>query len=488
MDLLEAYKRAANVYNAGVDKTTLNQKVNEHWVEGSEDFWYAKDVEDEEKNIGVRYVRYNHSAQKEEPLFPHEEFASLIAPSFVEKADPFKLPIEVLEVEDEPGLVYFTIEGVAGEFTYDVKRRTVSLLRFALHEKSEVLSPNKEFSLYRQDHNLFCRNNKTGKVTQMTFDGEENLDYGLWLAMPSEKYLKDNPRIQKPGIVWSPDSKRFVTYRVDARPLGKLHLVQSAPRKGRVRPEGISYPYALPGDEHILEGQVYTGCVENMAVTKVLMDDEPVTLFLLAMFTGESEHVKWTEDGKLAYLVRYDRFSKTPQCIIIDSEKGTARVAREETYETFGFTDWFGTASQESFSDPGVRYLQKTEELLWLSEIDGWAALYLYDANTGELKRKLTDGEWVVRRIKHLDEENRTVYFTGGGLEPGVDPYYQFLYKVDLDTGELKKISQEIAEHYVRFSPKGSYYIDTFSTVQTVPQTVVRNLSGETLFHRHRRC
>ncbi|MGI6628582.1 MAG: DPP IV N-terminal domain-containing protein [Bacillota bacterium] len=481
MGLLEAYQRAADIYNASIDKCVLNEKVDEHWIIGSEDFWYAKDIENDEKNTGTRYTRYCYAHNKEEPLFCHERLAELIAPRWIEKADPFKLPIKIVEVDDESGLIYFFIDEAVGEFVYSIKEQTVSLLRFAIHEKSEVVSPDKAYSVFVRGHNIFCRDNNTGKVTQMTFDGEENLEYGLWLRSPSTKYLEDNPTVRSPGIIWSPDSDHFITYRSDARLVGKFHLVQSAPKNGQARPIGISYPYALPGDEHVFEGQLYVGSVKGKTVTKVLADDQPVTLFLLSMFDGESKQVKWTEDGRFAYLLRYDRFFKKPQCVIVDAETNTARVAFEETYDTFGFTEDFGTASQESYSEPGLRYLPGTEEIIWLSEIEGWAALYLYDAHTGQLKLKLTDGEWVARRIKYVDEENRMLYFTGSGLEHGVDPYYQFLYSVNLDTKELRRISEEKAEHFVRFSPKGNYYVDTFSTVNSVPRTVIRDRNGHGL-------
>lgn len=481
MDLLNAYQRAADIYNVNAKKCTLNERVKENWIIGSEDFWYAKDIENEQKEIGTRYTRYCHARVQEEPLFDHEQLAGLIAPCWVEKADPFKLPITVHEVNDVLGLVYFSIKGAVGGFTYDLRQETISLLRFDIHAKDEVVSPDKAYSAFVKDHNIFCRNNQTGKVVQMTFDGKECLDYALRFGVPTAELLKENPEPARPGIVWSPDSQYFITYRTDRRLLDELYLVQSAPRKGRARPIGVTYPYALPGDEHILEAELYVGDMASTQVKKILVDGQPVILFILSMFGADSGQVKWTEDGRFAYLVRHDRFFKNLQCIIVDAETKDAWIAVNDTYDTFGFTDYFGSASQETFSEANVRYLPETEELIWLSEIDGWASFYLYDTQTGQLKRKLTTGEWVARRIKHVDEKNRLLYFTGAGLEPGVDPYYQFLYRVCLDTAELQRISQEPAEHFVRFSPNGSYYLDTFSTVQSVPRTMVRALEGREL-------
>lgn len=47
-----------------------------------------------------------------------------------------------------------------------------------------------------------------------------------------------------PLVVWSPDSTRFVTYRLDQRELALMHLVRSSPLDGgRPKP----YRYAIVG-------------------------------------------------------------------------------------------------------------------------------------------------------------------------------------------------------------------------------------------------
>lgn len=486
MDILEAYQRAAAVHEANSQKSILNETVQEYWIQGTDDFWYAKDIANGQNELGVIYTRYSYSQNKQCPLFCHKSLADLIAPRYVEKADPFKLPIEILEVNDQLDSVYFTIEGAVGEFVYYIKQNTVERLRFALHAKDVATSPDKKHTAFIRNHNIFCRDNNSGKEIQLTFDGEQDLDYGLSFQSVSNQLLLEDPPATKPAIVWSPNSKYFITYRTDTRLVGKYHLVQSAPRRDVARPIGVSYPYALPGDEHINEAQVYVGNIEEKKVVKVLLDEKPVVLLLLSMFGmfgPDSEQVKWTEDSRFAYFVRCDRFFKTPQCIVVEAASFAACIIWQETYETFCFIDYFGTASQESYMESSIKYLPDTEELIWHSEIEGWAAFYLYDVETGKLKRKLTTGDWVARRIKYVDEKRRLLYFTGCGLEKGVDPYYQFLYKVNLDTGELVKISEELAEHYIRFAPSARYYIDTYSTVQTAPVTVVRNPQGKQLLH-----
>ena len=57
-----------------------------------------------------------------------------------------------------------------------------------------------------------------------------------------------------------------------------------------------------------------------------------------------------------------------------------------------------------------------------MSERDGWNHLYLYDARTGAVKNQITSGNWVVRGVDWVDEEQRQIWFRAGGVYPGTGP------------------------------------------------------------------
>ncbi|MBP1581856.1 MAG: prolyl oligopeptidase family serine peptidase [Oscillospiraceae bacterium] len=480
MDMRKSYERAAALYKACSKKSVLNEKPAINFIKDSRNFWYMSDSLKEDGTVKSSYTLYDYEKNEKCPLFDEEKVLELVKPLCEVKED--QLPLENVVFEGESKL-YFNLKGRVGEYCYDTKEETLTRLNFELHNPDEATSPDKNFSVFAKDHNLFSRNNETGIVRQLTFDGCEFLDYGKRWLPASELYLEAPPMRRKPAVVWSPDGKYFITYRVDRRLLGDLGLVQSVPVRGRPRPNPYQYRYAVPGDEHILEGEVYIGNIEKGTVTKVLLDKEPIVLYLLAMFDADGGSVKWTKDTHEVTLVRYDRFFKTIRCIKINAETATAEVIMEETYKTFGFVEYYGSASQENYSEMSMRYLPKTNELLWHSEIDNWSTLWLIDLNSGEKKVRYThDGE-TFRRLKYVDEENRKVYFTAGGVDKDIDPYYQELFVADMDSGERTCISTEKDEHFVTFQPEGLYYTDIHSTVQTLPETVVRELSGETRCH-----
>src|SRR5678816_106872 len=106
---------------------------------------------------------------------------------------------------------------------------------------------------------------------------------------------------------------------------------------------------------------------------------------------------------------------------------------------------------------------------------------YLYDLTTGKLKHRITTGEGNVEDVVRVDEKARTIYFVGQGKEPGRDPYYQHLYLIGFDGKGQTLLTPENANHSVSMSPDGKYVVDSYSTPDTPPVTVLRDASGKIL-------
>jgi len=426
MPMREAYRRAVAMLTAGQGKSVLNERIEPHWIADSRDFWFDLDVLGDDGTVTAQPMRYLAEARRIEPL----------------AARPASAP------SPKPG---------------------------------EIPAPDGSRALFVREHNLFCRDGTGGSVTQLTLDGAEGLDYGLMNPVDAREYVQEAPSPRPPAAVWSPDSRYFLTFRSDTRQVRRMPLVQSCPLGGSPVPLCFSYPHPIPGDEYLFGGHLYLGDAEAGCVKAVQLEGVPLSLNFASMF-GMLK-TKWTPCGRYAYFIRSDRFYKAFQCVIVDARSGQARVALTDCYETFGFADQYDGATYEGTSGLSLEYNAERNEIIWRSEREGRSAFYLYDADTGQTKRKLTDLSRSARSIKHIDWPGRTLYFTASGLEAEADPYYQMLCAVHLDTGAARVISEEWAEHSITFSPGGTYYLDTWSTISTVPQTAVRGLEGETLCH-----
>ncbi len=318
-----------------------------------------------------------------------------------------------------------------------------------------VRSPDGAKEAFVRDWNLWIRDLATGAETQLTTDGAT--DYG---------YATDNAgwkHTDNAILVWSPDSARIATFRQDQRRTSEMVLVGT--NVGAPKVERWKYPFV--GDEHVTMIERVIVDVPSKRIVRLRMppDQHRSTLCDDVSCEGGWEDVQWAPDGRTLAFASTSRDHRRTWLRIADAGTGAVRTVFEEKVKTYfesgnGAVNW--------------RYLPQSDEILWFSERNNWGNLYLYDAGSGKLKRAVTTGEGNVTEVLRVDTGTRTVWFRGVGREPGRNPYYQHLYKVGLDGGAPVLLTPEDADHKVALSPEGTWFVDTYSTVDTVPVTVLR--------------
>ena len=117
-------------------------------------------------------------------------------------------------------------------------------------------------------------------------------------------------------------------------------------------------------------------------------------------------------------------------------------------------------------------------DLLWWSERDGWAHVYRYGSD-GTLKNRLTEGPWHVDGISGVDNERGYVFLLGQGRESGEDPYYQHLYRVNLDGSGLTLLNPGDFDHRVNMGESSRFFVESHSRVNTTPASALFSASGE---------
>jgi dipeptidyl-peptidase-4 len=124
-------------------------------------------------------------------------------------------------------------------------------------------------------------------------------------------------------------------------------------------------------------------------------------------------------------------------------------------------------------------YLPESNEFIWYSERENWGRLYLYDLRTGQLKNSITTGDWHVSQVLRVDPHTRQIWFTALGREPGEDPYFVHYYRVDFDGRNLTALTPEPGNHAITASVSGRYFVDSVSTPETPPVTVLCDDAGK---------
>ena len=158
--------------------------------------------------------------------------------------------------------------------------------------------------------------------------------------------------------------------------------------------------------------------------------------------------------------------------IEVDASSANVRNLIDERTDTF-----IWTAHTENIRMAPVTWLEQHEECIYVSERSGWRHLYLVDTVAGETKNAITGGEWVVRGIDEIDEDNRQIWFRASGCFAGQDPYLIHYGRVNFDGKGLVWLTAGDGNHTVQYSPDRKYLIDSYSRVDLAPVTELRSVS-----------
>jgi dipeptidyl aminopeptidase/acylaminoacyl peptidase len=450
------YERAEQLLAVNARKLVFNMDAAPNWIDGTNRFWYVR-----QGRNGKTFLLVDPDAGTSQPAFDHDRLARGLGAAAGRSYDPARLPFDAMQLDD--GDVTFDAEGRSWRCDVAAYHCTTATPRLI----TELRSPDGRWTAFVKDFNLHIRPASGGASRALTTDGTRDYYYAT-PASPSSGGVTAMLTGQHRAIAaqWSPDSKRLLTFRLDERRVREHVVVQSVRADGVSRPAPIAFRYTLPGDPDQPLAELLVIDADTARVVKI--DTPP-----LMTFGSPLNGAWWSADGRQVHFIEEPRAWTWARLKTADASSGTTRQILHEDSQTY---------LQLSFSGPpNVRVLNATPEAIWFSERDGWGHLYLYDTQTGALKNQITRGDWVVRQLLHVDEAGRWVYFTGGGREPGRDPYYRHLYRATLDGETIELLSPEDAEHDVRVSPTGRFFVDTYSRVDQPPVSVLRRADGRVI-------
>ena len=341
--------------------------------------------------------------------------------------------------------------------TFETKRS-----KFSKKNSYEILSPNRELAIYIDNFNLWVRNTKTDKRFQLTFDGFNNYGY----ATNNAGWKKS----KSPVLKWSPDSKKIATFRQDARGVGEMYLTST----NVGHPKLEAWKYALPGDDIIFEIERLIIDVKSRKIIKFKMNNDfqrSTTTDHIAGRDGEFLDTQWSDDSSKLAFISTSRDHKEAHLQIADSKTGDVFSVFKENVKTY---------YESGVRAENWKVLFDSNEFIWYSEKDNWGHLYLYDLSTKKLKNRITSGNWLVRKIMHIDYINREIIFTAGGREKG-NPYHIYLYKINFDGNKLICLTPERGSHSISSSPNWNYFVTTYSTTNTSPISILKDRNGKNL-------
>ena len=416
--LLGRYQRARALLKSafGKDPLVLNATVLPVWIDGADVFFYKRQTRD-----GTQHRLVDPARQSNEPAFDHAALAASLSRAQGQAVDPADLPISEVDIQLDPRRVSF--RAFEKHWRYDDDDGTCAAIPA---RKAGPASPDGTLIAFAQDHNLWLRDVGTGEDRALTEDGTPNHAYG---AVSTAWGVPNGPETTQ--AVWSPDGRRILTVVRDTRRVAALPVMHYLPEEGR-RPKVAFAPLSYPGDEQaeqvrLVAIDAHTGCRQEPDYEAL-----PSTRNGYGFF--DQGLGWWAADGRRAYFVDVDRYYKYARVVEFDTHTGKCTTILEERSQTH--VDLMLNQDEIVYFLP----LPETAELIWFSERSGWGHFYLYDLNTGDLKRPLTSGDWIARRIVRYIPEDRELYVQTAGRVAQRDPYYRDLIRIHLDTGEVSEL------------------------------------------------
>ena len=422
---LETRYQRARYLQSGIfnNKLHFNDAVFPIWIENTDCFWYERTIKTgiDEKGRGKEYRMVNAKLASNKLAFDHVECAAALAEAAKTEVDAENLPIDTVKITCDPLIVSFS----AFDRFWQFDAASKSLVETLTIHPSWRVSPDKKQALFVRDYNLWLRNLSSGEERALTQDG--NKDYA-YAAVSSAWGMKFDPT-PLPQALWSPDSQWAFTLQRDTREVKTLPTVHHIPKDGSLRPQLEEVKVAYPGDEHVetyrmLAIHVSTGRLQEANYRQIPAVCNGHGFFKEGMGW-------WAKDSCHAYFVDMERDHQTVRLVEFTVATGAMRIIIEEAAATHL------NMSQNNDEHPTFMPLPESNEVLWWSERSGWAHIYLYDLESGELKNTVTQGDWVVRDVCYFDAERREMFAQTAGRCAQRDPYYRDLVRINVDTGDI---------------------------------------------------
>lgn len=447
------YLRAETFLQPNISKLVYHIHVQPNWLADSSGFWHVTQTPE-----GKRFFLSLLENKETQPAFDHQKLASLLSDKTEKTIDHRDLPFNQIHFP-ERDILAFHFDGQ--NWHYHMRHHELAVQEDLSERSQPGISPDGTHQAFIREYNLFVRNLETGTETQLSTQGHHLFEYANTYGWSDIMEGESGKRPTNFFVRWSPDSRKIFTHITDLRLAEKMYLLDFSVDT-LYRPRLLSYYRGSPGDTTIVYNIPVVFHLETGK--EVRPDLPPIPHFIGGNF-------QWTKASDSLYVLHAHRGFKQVDVVSIDARTGQTTALISETSNT-----------SIEYRSMVFRRIGN-DKVLISSQRSGWNHLYLYDWNTGALISTVTAGEYVVKDVIHIDEDQQLIYFMAGGREPGRNPYFDHLYRVRYDGSELRLLTPENAHHQVSLSPCRQHFVHNYSRVDMPTTSLVRELeTGQITF------
>ena len=498
-DRLPGYLQAEKFTLEKLRTMLFSTTVDPHWFQQGNQFWFEYKTSE-----GKFWYVVNPAARSKELMFDRDKMAAQLTEIVGDPFDAQHLPIRALKAGADGKTFTFNVtstqdvkvpnkdgKGSKTEkkvfyFSFDYPSQQLTHLKDEKKELSELgwasISPDGQTVVYAKDLNLYRmsiadyekarKDEKDSTIVeiQLTKDGVDGFGYGIPYSMLNTDTLCNGKRRGVYGA-WSPDSRYFTTVLSDDRAVKPYWVINAT---AQPRPTLETYRYQMPGEKESSVDHLFLFDMNDNSRKEIKVaayKDQWLNLLERPKLQKERDMKRladvWQGDSKRFFLVRNSRdLHRVDICSYTIGEDSIVPVIKERmnTYQ----------------ETRPLQVLKGGKELVHWSERDGWAHLYLYD-DKGNLKNRITEGPWHVDKILKVDEKTGTVYFMANGKNKDENPYYEHLYRVNINGTGLKQLTKGDYFHSAAIDDEARFVVNNYSRVNSIPCTEVLDNNGKSI-------
>ena len=322
----------------------------------------------------------------------------------------------------------------------DLKSRKLSQLGKGIPATTLMFakfSPDATQVAYVSENNIFVESLQSQKITQITSDGDKDIINGTF------DWVYEEELDCRDGFRWSPDGKNISYWQSDTKGVGTFYLINNI---DSIYSKPIPLPYPKVG--------------QTLSAVKI------------GVVSSEGGQTKWFDfpgDPRNNYLARMEFIPNSQEVMVQQlnraQNQNTVWVGNIQTLSTSKIL----VEEDAAFLDvhDNIRWLEGEKSFTWTSERDGWMHLYKVsrDGKTVEL---VTEGEFDVERISHIDPASGFVYY----IASPENFTQRYLYRSSLNKiGKAERISPLAlsGQNAYQISTDSKFAIHTFQNTTTPP-------------------
>jgi dipeptidyl-peptidase 4 len=331
-------------------------------------------------------------------------------------------------------------------YTYNIKNKSVAALSAGGKQRLATFNPQGDKIAFIRDNNLYYKDLKTNKETQITVDGVANsIINGAADWVYEEEFSMDR------AFYWSPDGKSIGFIRFDESAVRQVTLTLYSKQ---IYPEYSSFKYPKAGEKNAtVSAHVYN--VENNKITNVIL---PADVTAKEFYIPK---IQFTNDNRLAVLT-LNRLQNDLKGYIFEEKTAVCTPFLMEKSETY-----VDIAPGTSVAN-NLFFLKDNQHYLWLSERDGYNHLYKGNIKTG-VATPITKGKFDVTTFYGIDEKNNILYYQAAEKAA----YDRQIYCIGLDGKGKKTMADADGWNDAEFSKTFDFYILNHSTLNSPPEIAV---------------